>query len=196
MYTSIKNIHKVIDPLFLDELTRRVDEILGDDFSRVERVDRVDGRESDFSRVEGESCRDEISGALPQTPKNSSLRSFAPLRLCVKKHRKNSTRFYTSTRLNNSVCSVSSVVKNITQSHPLNSSFLRHRASPRGFFGWIMVTLYPTESKIPCIRLCVNSRQKVIITKKARFWPRLFNGGGTRIRTLEGYANRFTVCPV
>ena len=32
--------------------------------------------------------------------------------------------------------------------------------------------------------------------KKGAVLPRLFNGGGTRIRTLEGYANRFTVCPV
>ena len=80
MYTSIKNIHKVIDPLFLDELTRRVDEILGDDFSRVERVDRVDGRESDFSRVEGESCRDEISGVLPRPLK---ILLCDPLRLCA-----------------------------------------------------------------------------------------------------------------
>ena len=98
MYTSIENIHKVIAPLFLDDLEKRLDDVLGDGFSRVERVDRVDGRESGFSRVEGESCRDEISGALPQTPKNSSLRSSAPLRLCVKKHRKRSTclHFYTA----------------------------------------------------------------------------------------------------
>ena len=39
-------------------------------------------------------------------------------------------------------------------------------------------------------------KEQFLKTKKARFWPRLFNGGGTRIRTLEGYANRFTVCPV
>ncbi|MBO5940711.1 MAG: hypothetical protein J6R18_05915, partial [Kiritimatiellae bacterium] len=38
----IENIHKVIDPLFLDDLTRRVDEILGDDFSRKERKEHVD----------------------------------------------------------------------------------------------------------------------------------------------------------
>ncbi len=29
VYTSVENIHKVIDPLFLDDLTRRVDEALG-----------------------------------------------------------------------------------------------------------------------------------------------------------------------
>jgi hypothetical protein len=29
VYTSVENIHKVIDPLFLDDLTRRVNEILG-----------------------------------------------------------------------------------------------------------------------------------------------------------------------
>ena len=29
VYTSVENIHKVIDPLFLDDLTRRVDELLG-----------------------------------------------------------------------------------------------------------------------------------------------------------------------
>ena len=29
VYTSVENIHKVIDPLFLDDLTRRVDETLG-----------------------------------------------------------------------------------------------------------------------------------------------------------------------
>ena len=52
--------------------------------------------------------------------------------------------------------------------------------------------------------IMVNGEQNTIIrivcqcgvilqkTKKARFLPRLFNGGGTRIRTLEGYANRFT----
>lgn len=34
------------------------------------------------------------------------------------------------------------------------------------------------------------------LNKKGAVLPRLFNGGGTRIRTLEGYANRFTVCPV
>lgn len=29
VYTSVENIHKVIDPLFLDDLTRRVDELVG-----------------------------------------------------------------------------------------------------------------------------------------------------------------------
>ena len=38
VYTSEENIHKVIDPLFLDDLTRRTEEIL----SRVERVDHVE----------------------------------------------------------------------------------------------------------------------------------------------------------
>ena len=30
VYTSVENIHKVIDPLFLNDLTRRVDELLGE----------------------------------------------------------------------------------------------------------------------------------------------------------------------
>lgn len=42
-------------------------------------------------------------------------------------------------------------------------------------------------------RCCVMS---CVPKKKGAVLPRLFNGGGTRIRTLEGYANRFTVCPV
>ena len=39
-YTSIENIHKVIDPLFLNDLRRELDEILGGDVSNVAKRNR------------------------------------------------------------------------------------------------------------------------------------------------------------
>jgi hypothetical protein len=43
VYTSVENIHKVIDPLFMDGLTERVDELLGvgESKSRVEVEERI-----------------------------------------------------------------------------------------------------------------------------------------------------------
>ena len=38
-YTSIENIHKVIDPLFLNDLRRELDDILGGDVSHVATVE-------------------------------------------------------------------------------------------------------------------------------------------------------------
>jgi hypothetical protein len=73
------------------------------DFSRVERVDRVEGDELDFNT---------------ETQRHREKSSFVPQSLCasVLRNLENNLHVSTrSTRLNNSVCSVSSVVKNITQ---------------------------------------------------------------------------------
>ena len=108
VYTSIENIHKVIDPLFLDDLEKRLDDILGDGFNRVERVDRVDGDESDFGRG-GVECAKNVLDRInkidrigddenPDNPVNPVKKTLhvstcstrlkntsAPLRLCVNK---------------------------------------------------------------------------------------------------------------
>ena len=52
VYTSVENIHKVIDPLFLDDLTRRVDEILGTfDSGHTTTVTTADERHVESSKV-------------------------------------------------------------------------------------------------------------------------------------------------
>ena len=48
VYTSVENIHKVIDPLFLDDLTRRVDELIGteDKGQKAKDLEQVRGATS------------------------------------------------------------------------------------------------------------------------------------------------------
>ena len=101
VYTSIENIHKVIDPLFLDDLEKRLDDILGDGFNRVERVDRVDGRESNFNAEtqrggEAENILDRINkidrigdDENPDNPVKKTLHVSTRLKnLCVNKRQR------------------------------------------------------------------------------------------------------------
>ncbi len=69
VYTSVENIHKVIDPLFLDDLTRRVNELLS-------------LRGDSESRSFGEDSKK--SPNLQNSKTLSSESNSASLRLCVK----------------------------------------------------------------------------------------------------------------